>query len=379
MIYLDNAATTFPKPQKVISGVERCLKKYSANPGRSGHKLSQKASEEIYLCRKKLCDFFTADAPENVVFTANCTTAINMVLKGELTPGDHVICSGYEHNAVIRPLNKLSTYGVEYDVARVFTENPSSTVSAFEALIKDNTKMIICTHASNVNGIILPIKEIGEMAHKHGVKFAVDAAQSAGILPINMKKMNIDYLFVAPHKGLYAPMGVGVLIAETNVRDTLIEGGTGSMSIRPLQPDFLPDRLESGTVNLSGIVGISAGLDFINEIGIRTIYTREYGLMSKAYNQLKNTTGVSLYNDNFEFGKTAPVLSFNIKGRKCEEVGEALDRMGIAVRAGLHCAPLAHKTIGTGDIGTVRACPSVYTTKNDIDSLINGIKLLIKS
>lgn len=379
MIYLDNAATTFPKPPNVVNAVDRCLKHYSANPGRSGHKLSEKAAEEIFICRKKLCDFFNADSPDRVVFTSNCTTAINMVLKGVLRPGDHAICSAYEHNAVIRPLNKLSTSGVEYDVARVFPENSASTVAAFEALIKRNTKLIVCTHASNVNGIILPIKEIGEMAHRHGIKFLVDAAQSAGVINIDMKDMFIDYLCIAPHKGLYAPMGTGVLIANSEIDDTLIEGGTGSMSILPLQPQFLPDRLESGTLNLPGVVGISAGIDFVNSMGMNNIYLQEHKLISKAFNALSKLPQIVLYNQEFGIGKTTPVLSFNIVHKDCEETGNELNKIGIAVRSGLQCSPLAHKTLGTGESGTVRVCPSVFTTEANINALINGVNFLIKT
>lgn len=379
MIYLDNAATTFPKPQNVVNAVDRCLKHYSANPGRSGHKLSEKAAEEIFICRKKLCDLFNGNSPDRVVFTSNCTTAINMVLKGVLRPGDHAICSSYEHNAVIRPLNKVCTYGVEYDVARVFPEDSVSTVAAFEALIKSNTKLIVCTHASNVNGIILPIKEIGEMAHSHGIKFLVDAAQSAGVINIDMKDMNIDYLCIAPHKGLYAPMGTGVLIANADIDNTLIEGGTGSMSVLPLQPQFLPDRLESGTLNLAGVVGISAGIDFLKSKGINNIYTKEHKLIAKAFNAFSKLPQIVLYNNEFSIGKTTPVLSFNIVHKDCEEIGNELNKMGIAVRSGLHCSPLAHKTLGTIDIGTVRVCPSVFTNETNIDSLIYSVNFLIKT
>ena len=379
MIYLDNAATTFPKPPNVVDAVDRCLKHYSANPGRSGHKLSEKAAEEIFICRKKLCDLFNGNSPDRVVFTSNCTTAINTVLKGVLRPGDHAICSSYEHNAVIRPLNKVCTYGVEYDVARVFPEDSVSTVAAFEALIKSNTKLIVCTHASNVNGIILPIKEIGEMAHSHGIKFLVDAAQSAGVINIDMKDMNIDYLCIAPHKGLYAPMGTGVLIANADIENTLIEGGTGSMSVLPLQPQFLPDRLESGTLNLSGVVGISAGIDFVNLKGINNIYLKEHKLIAKAFNAFSKLPQIILYNNEFSIGKTTPVLSFNIVHKDCEEIGNELNKMGIAVRSGLHCSPLAHKTLGTIDIGTVRVCPSVFTTEANVDSLIYSVNFLTKT
>ncbi len=379
MIYLDNAATTFPKPKSVINAVNNCLKQYSANPGRSGHNLSQRAAEEVVLCRSKVADFFGGESAESVVFTPNCTAAINMVLKGILKPRDHVICSCLEHNAVIRPLNKLSTYGVEYDIASVFPENPMTTVSSFEALIKKNTKLIICTHASNVSGTVLPIKDIGQLAHDYGIKFAVDAAQTAGVLNINMKEMNIDYLCIAPHKGLYAPMGTGILIANSEIPDTIIEGGTGSMSKLPLQPEILPDRLESGTVNLSGIAGISAGLDFVKSKGINNIYIAEFKHMLSVHQSLTKMPNVKLYSSMVEMGNTAPVLSFNIADKDSEEVGADLNRMGIAVRSGLHCAPLAHRTLGTYENGTVRICPSVFTTNSDIDTLIQSIKILAKT
>lgn len=379
MIYLDNAATTFPKPHNVIAEVNKCLKQYSANPGRSGHLMSQIAAEEVFSARNKLSDLFLADSPENVIFTPNCTTSINMVLKGVLKPRDHVICSSLEHNAVVRPLNKMSTQGVEYDIATVFPENPMSTVSAFEALIKKNTKLIICTHASNVTGTVLPIKELGKLARDYGIGFAVDAAQTAGVIDINMKDMNIDYLCIAPHKGLYAPMGTGVLIANRKIPDTLIEGGTGSMSKLPLQPDYLPDRFESGTVNLSGIIGISAGIDFVKSKGMKNIYHSEMKHVVKARQMLSRIPEVILYNDFSELGKSAPVLSFNISGMDAEEVGERLNKLGIAVRSGLHCAPLAHKTIGTDESGTVRMAPSVFTTDSHIETFIKSVKILIKS
>ena len=378
MIYLDNAATTFPKPNFITNSVSNCLKFYSANPGRSGHKLSLKAAEQIYNCRIKIRDFFGAKSEENVIFTLNCTTAINMLLKGVLKKGDHVICSSFEHNAVIRPLNKLKKRGVEYDIAHVFPGNTDSTVKSFEALIRKNTKLIICIHASNVNGVVLPIKEIGEMARYHGILFAVDAAQSAGILDINMKQMNIDYLCVAPHKGLYAPMGTGILIADNYIDETIIEGGTGSLSNIIEQPDFLPDKFESGTVNLPGIVGISTGLDFIKSKNINKIYNKELGLIRYAYNKLKKINKVILYNDIPTMNNYVPVLSFNIRDMHSEEIGSKLSDSGVAIRAGYHCAPLAHKMMNTIDTGTIRICPSVFTTTNDIDIFVNKLKNIVK-
>ena len=221
MIYFDNAATTSHKPIGVINAVNFSLKNLSANPGRSGHSLSQKAAVEVYNARQNLSDFFGADGAENVVFTANCTTSINFVLKCNINAGEHIIVSDLEHNAVMRPLNSMKN--IYYSSAEVL-ENDDETVKNFEKLIKNNTKMIFCTFASNVTGKILPIEKIGNLCKKHGLLFGVDAAQGAGVLPINMKKFNIDFLCIAPHKGIYAPMGVGVLIARKSLKKTVNRG-----------------------------------------------------------------------------------------------------------------------------------------------------------
>lgn len=374
MIYLDNAATTFPKPRAVTLAADNCLKNYSANPGRSGHALSVRASEEVYNCRKKLSQFFGAGKPETVIFTENCTMAINTVLKGVLNAGDHVICSGLEHNAVWRPLNRLKTEGIAFDTARVFLDDPDATVKSFEALIKDNTKMIICTHASNVFGAVLPIEKLGELSKAYGLLFCVDAAQSAGVLPIDMNRMNIDYLCIAPHKGLYAPMGTGVLIALKDIDKTLIEGGTGSLSKLETQPDFMPDKFESGTINLSGIAGLSAGIDFVKSIGIQKIYQTEMKHLGTVYRALSRINGVELYTEAPSPQSFVPVLSFNLKNLSSEEVSQKLDEMGIATRPGLHCAPLAHRMFGTIERGTVRICPSAFTSTKDITVFLSALK-----
>lgn len=374
MIYLDNAATTFPKPRAVTLAADNCLKNYSANPGRSGHALSVRASEEVYNCRKKLAQFFGAGKPETVIFTENCTMAINTVLKGVLNAGDHVICSGLEHNAVWRPLNRLKAEGVAFDTARVFLEDPDATVKSFEALIRDNTKMIICTHASNVFGTVLPIEKLGKLSEAYGLLFCVDAAQSAGVLPIDMARMNIDYLCIAPHKGLYAPMGTGVLIALKGIDKTLIEGGTGSLSMLETQPDFMPDKFESGTLNLSGIAGLSAGIDFVMSIGIQKIYQAEMKHIGMVYRELSRMKEVELYTDAPRPQSSVPVLSFNLKKLSSEEVSQKLDEKSIATRPGLHCAPLAHRMFGTIERGTVRICPSAFTSAKDIAMFLSALK-----
>ena len=370
MIYFDNAATTGKKPISVIKQVERALCTLSANPGRSGHKLSEKAAAEVYSVREKTAQFFGASGAENVVFTANCTASLNYVIKGVLKRGEHCIISDLEHNAVIRPLHK---WGVNYDMASVSLTDDNKTVENFKRLITNNTKMIICTGASNVVGKLLPIGEIGRLCKERNILFAVDAAQIAGVVPINMKEMNIDYLCVAAHKGLYAPMGVGILIAEKPINNTLFEGGTGTNSNDLEQPEFLPERLESGTVNVSGIIGVGAGIDFVNKIGVKKIHKKEISLLKNLYNRLSRQSGIILYTPSIDVESYAPVLSFDINGLTSGETANLLNEKGIAVRAGLHCAPLAHKKIGTIDNGTVRISPSVFNTYEEVEYLYKQI------
>lgn len=372
MIYLDNAATTYPKPQSVIKAVDDALKK-SANPGRSGHTLSQSTAISVYEVREKLKDMFSASAVENVVFTLNCTHAINYVLKGLIKSGDRIVTSSFEHNAVMRPLEKLKKQGVHIDIAETYPDDKEATVRSFSRLINTNTKLVICTAASNVIGLKMPIKEIGMMCKQFGISFCVDAAQLAGVCDINMKECNIDYLCIAAHKGLYAPMGTGVLITKDNRLDTIIEGGTGTASIMLDQPNDLPEMLESGTINVPGIIGLGAGIDFVKFKGFDKIYNHEMGLVKRLYKQLKSTPGVKLYtpepDDNY-----APVLSFNINGLNSVDSASKLNSLGFATRAGLHCAPFAHKRIGTIESGTVRICPSVFTSGQDIDKFAAAVR-----
>ncbi len=373
MIYFDNAATTGVKPQSVINSVNLALKFYSANPGRSGYKTSMEAAMRIYETRKKAADFFGADT-ENVAFTLNCTHAINCILKGVLKRGDHIIVSDLEHNAVMRPLFTLNkTRGAELSVAET-DENDDITVKNFENLIKSNTKMIFCTHASNVTGQILPIEKIGEMCRKNGIMFGIDAAQSAGELPINMKKMNIDFLSVAAHKGLYAPMGIGLLIARKPLEFTVLEGGTGTNSIDMAQPEEMPERIESGTVNLGGIFGVSAGLDFVKKHSIERLYKRELAIIEYIYSAFKKIEKVELYTNKPLLYKSVPVLPFNIKGKESDEVSMYLAKNNIATRAGLHCAPSAHRKLDTMPNGCVRLSTAFFNNFSEADFLIKTIK-----
>lgn len=371
MIYFDNAATTGRKPDTVISAVTNSLKKLSANPGRSGHKMSNDAAMTVYKAREKVSDFFGASGPENVVFTANCTHSINFVIKGVLKKGEHIIISDLEHNAVVRP---LVTSDIDFSVATVSLTDDNVTVNNFEKLIKNNTRMVFCTGASNVIGKRLPIEKIGQMCKRRGILFGVDAAQTAGVVPIDMKKADIDFLCIAPHKGLYSPMGLGILIAEKPIPFTLIQGGTGTESINLIQPTSLPERFESGTVNMPAIAGLIAGVDFVTQKGTQKIFDHEFQIVSYLYESMRKDENFEVYTDSFDRYTYAPVLSFNVKGKPSGEVASYLDEKGIAVRAGLHCAPFAHKKIGTTENGTVRVCPSVYNTKNEADYMLNVLR-----
>ncbi|MEE1161264.1 MAG: aminotransferase class V-fold PLP-dependent enzyme [Acutalibacteraceae bacterium] len=371
MIYFDNAATTGKKPTEVIRAVDGALRELSANPGRSGHNASLKTADAVYSVREKTAEFFGASGAENVVFTLNCTHSINCVIKGVLKKGEHAVTSSLEHNSVMRPLIKEE---IPFDTAYVSLADDSLTLREFERKIRPNTRLVICTGASNVLGKTLPIAEIGALCRERGVLFAVDAAQIAGVMPINMRQMNIDYLCVAPHKGLYAPMGIGVLICEKPIENTIIEGGTGTNSAELVQPEGLPERLESGTVNVPEIMGLSAGIDYVKGVGIKKIYSHEMKLIRYLYKELSKNDRVQLYTPEPKDGLYAPVLSFNVYGKTSAEVSQYLNGKGIAVRGGLHCAPSAHRQIGTLDIGAVRVSVAAFNTPAEITSLIKAIK-----
>lgn len=368
MIYFDNAATTGHKPQSVINAVNYALKNFSANPGRSGHNISQKAAMAIYNVREKVSDFFGSTGAETVVFSPNCTQSINYVLKGVLKRGDHVIVSDLEHNAVMRPLVAMN---VDFSQASVSLDDDSQTLNNIISLIKPNTKMIFCTAVSNVLGKILPLKDIGQLCKDRGILFGVDAAQGAGVIPINMIEMNIDYLCIAPHKGLYCPMGVGILIARGPIYKSIIEGGTGTDSLKLLQPQILPEMLESGTINVPSIYSIGAGIDFVKE-SFNNIMKFENMLVRRLYNLAPKRNIIFYTNPNCD--GFAPVICFNIEKASSDIVSSYLNKNGFALRAGLHCAPVAHKKIGTLNFGAVRFSPSVFNNTNEVDLLIKTLK-----
>lgn len=376
MIYLDNSAATNPKPQEVKNAVSRAMNYYSFNSGRGGYKESVNTSNMIFSCRESLSQMF-GFSPENIAFTQNCTTALNYAIKGIVKPGDHIIISNLEHNAVARPVNALFEKGIiEYDLAE-FSFDKEEIINNFKKLIKPNTKLIVCMHASNVFGCVFPIREIGKLAHDNGIIFVVDAAQSAGVLDIDAKRDNIDILCAPGHKGLYAPMGTGFITLGENIKlDTIIEGGTGSESMNLAQPDNMPERLESGTLNNVGISGLLAGTRFVNAKGISNIYKHENRLMQYVYKELSKNQNVTLYTPSFNDFLLAPILSFNYKDYPSEKTASLLAEKNIATRAGFHCSKLAHTAFGTQNRGTVRISPSVFTKYSECENFINILKKL---
>jgi len=379
MIYFDNGATSFPKPRRVAQAVGEAFDKYGANPGRSGHEMSIDTAIRVFEVRESLADLFGARSPQNVVFTLNCTQAVNMAVKGALRAGDHVIISDLEHNAVLRPIHALAQRGViTYSIAETFPEH-SRTLASFAGHIMPNTRMIACTHASNVSGAVLPIEEIGRLCEERDILFLVDAAQSAGVLDINLQRCGIDFLCAAGHKGLYGPSGTGLLItALGSFMDTIIEGGTGSFSGSFDQPVEMPDRLESGTVNTMGILGLGAGVSFVKEKTLQVIYTHEMKLAIETFAALRDTPGVTLYTPSFEFGANVPVLPFNIEGKPSEETTALLSDKGFALRGGLHCAPLAHQKLGTLENGTARISFGSFNTIEQVNRLCEEIAKLAR-
>ena len=381
MIYFDNAATTFPKPRAVLNALQNGAVRYGANPGRAGHKMAFATAQQVYHAREIIADFFDLPQCENVIFTKNCTEALNTAIKGLAKRGGHFVCSDLEHNAVVRPLEALRLQGICTWTAAAVGETDEQTVENFQKCLRPNTIAIVCTGASNVFGKTLPLRALASLAHRHGVLLVADTAQSAGILPISMQKDGIDFLCAPGHKGLYGAMGTGVLLCNCEtVLNPLTEGGTGVLSAQLTQPETYPERLESGTLNVPGILSVSAGVRFVKERGIDRIYNKEMRYIQRLEAALREMKGVELYTDISERPTGyVPLLSFNVQGLHSEEVAARLSEENIAVRAGLHCAGLAHKRYKTLERGTVRICPSVFTTEKDVNSLLNSIFKIAKS
>ncbi len=378
MIYLDNSATTYPKPLVVRQMMNYASAFYGANPGRGGYKMSNDTSLQIYKVRELLAEMFGAENEENVIFTLNCTHALNIAIKGLAKTNGHAVTSCLEHNSVIRPLTKLKMSGnFDFDVAKVF-EDDEKTVRSFESKIRSNTDFIVCTYASNVFGDILPIAKIGLLAKKYNIPLIVDAAQAAGVVDIDIKRDNISCLCMPGHKGLYGPQGTGVLILSENCQpETLMEGGTGSESKNFLQPDFTPDRFESGTQNTCGIIALGKGVEFVKREKVRNIREHESELIERLFKNFLSSDKIIVYN-HFHRDRFVPILSFNINSFSGEETARLLAEREIAVRGGFHCNSLAHEFYDTLSSGTVRASVSVFNTKNDIDYLINSANKIAK-
>lgn len=378
MIYLDNSATTYPKPLSVYNAMSQGIKNYGANPGRSGHTMSRKSGEEMERCRKIAAKLFNIKDFRNIAFTLNCTQAMNMVIKGILKPGDHVVTSCIEHNAVMRPLNKLEKDGViSYTAVKIYPGDNEKTLDSFRKGINSKTALIVCTHASNVWGIKLPVSRIVALARIYGIPVALDCAQSGGLVPINSETLGADFMCFAGHKGLYGPMGTGMLIANSAEKlDTIIEGGTGTDSMKLCQPKEMPQKFESGTPNMTGISGLRAGMEFVMNKGIENISNHEMNLMIYLYDKLKSIPKIKLYMQcpNSEF--FVPLLSFNIGEYVSDDVGKILDKNLIEVRTGLQCAPSAHEFAGTSKTGVIRVSPSIFSTKSEIDRLVDVVKAI---
>lgn len=378
MIYLDNGATSFPKPRGMILTMEKCMAEYCGNPGRSGHFMSMKAAEEIYKTRKKVGKLFHIENCSRVLFCLNTTEALNLAIKGVLEPGDHVVTTAMEHNSVLRPLKSLENIDVTSTIVNCRADG-TLDIENFKKGIRENTKLIICTHASNVTGTIMPIAELGKIAKEKNILFLVDAAQSAGTLEIDVEKMNIDLLAVPGHKGLLGPLGTGLLyVREGIILRHLKEGGTGTASKDLLQPVEFPEGYEAGTVNVPGIIGLGYSIGYITKMGIEHIRHHEENLVHHLDGRMRNIKGVTVYGPEDCRQKTG-IVTFNVQGMSCEEVCDRLNReYNIACRGGYHCAGLAHRVIGTWNTGAVRMSVGPFNTMKEIDMAITSIYRIAK-
>ena len=373
-IYLDNAATSFPKPDVVMEKMMEYMKNNGATSGRGAYKNAIEADRLVYNCRKMICKVFNGNEPAKVIFTSNVTEALNLVINGFLIEGAHVITSSLEHNAVWRALKTLERdRSIEISTVKCTSEGVTN-YDDVEKLIKPNTKLIIFTYASNVLGTIQPIKQIGEIAKKHSIKFLVDSAQTAGAYPIDVKKDNIDILAFTGHKSLLGPTGTGGLLINCDITmKPLKSGGTGGDSKYPYQPDYYPNKYEAGTPNVVGIIGLGEALNYIYSIGIENIRKKEKELIEYAIKRLSIVEEIEIYGPK-KPDKIIGVIAFNLKNITPEEISYQLDvQYDIMVRAGLHCAPMAHTIMGTQDIGAVRIGIGYFNKKEQIDILVEAL------
>ena len=382
-IYLDQASTTYPKPECVVQAVCEYMTGNGCNINRGCYENAYDTEEVILETRELLCRLFDGPDCKNVVFTKNVTESLNIILKGFLKLRDHVLVSSMEHNAVMRPIRQLEAAGVEFDRIPCTAEG-ELMLEEMEPLLKTNTKAVVMMHASNVCGTILPLKEVGAFCKAHGLKFIADCAQTAGVLPISMKEMNIDALCFTGHKGLYGPQGIGGFIMQEDMISgiiPLLSGGTGSISHTEEIPDFMPDRFEPGTMNLPGIFGLHAALSWLNSTGIENIHQKETVLTELFLKKIReldpNGEKIKLIGKESCQGRTA-VVSIQTPGRDISEVAYLLDRnYGIMTRVGLHCAPSAHKTLGTYPTGTVRFSFGYFNTEEEVLFAVKALEEIL--
>lgn len=372
MIYLDNAATTLIKPREVSLAAAKAISTMSS-PGRGGHPYAMAAAECAFKCREKAAEMFNVSDPEHVVFTFNATHGLNIAIQSLVKRGDKVLVSGYEHNSVIRPLELI---GADIRVCRSELFEPESALMVFEQWINEDTACVVVNHVSNVFGYILPVERIGGLCRKYGVPLIIDASQSAGTMKVDFENSCAEFIAMAGHKGLYGPQGTGLLLCGDKAKP-LLAGGTGSSSASRKMPDYLPDMLEAGTHNMPGIAGLSAGLDYIQRIGHERILSHEQELVSIAARGLSGIKDIVLYASRYGYAQSG-VIAFNIRGMSSERVGEELARRGIAVRAGLHCSPEAHKTAGTFETGAVRVSFSAFSRRKDVYCLLNTVEDVVR-
>ncbi|MBM6925632.1 aminotransferase class V-fold PLP-dependent enzyme [Pseudoflavonifractor phocaeensis] len=373
MIYLDSAATTLQKPPAVARSMAWAVNRL-ASPGRGGHPAARRAAETAFACRQAAAGLFNLENPEEVVFTSSATHSLNIAIRSLVGPGDRVLISGWEHNAVTRPLHGL---GAEVAVARASLFDRQAQLEAFAAGLAARPAAVVCTHVSNVFGFVLPVGEIAALCRQREVPLIVDASQSAGCLPVEPEQWGAAFVAMPGHKGLYGPQGTGLLLCGGGEARPLLEGGTGSASALQSMPDFLPDRLEAGTHNMPGIAGLLAGLRYVAGRGEKAILARERALLRQAVRGLRGLPGIRFFAAGAEDAQ-AGVLAFQVEGMDCEEAGEALAHRGIALRAGLHCAPLAHESAGTLEDGVVRASFSDFNTPAEVERFVWEVARLVR-
>jgi len=379
-IYFDNAATSWPKPEDTGKAMMNFMDNIGANPGRSGHSKSLDSARIIFEARETIAEFFNTGNSEFVTFSKNATESLNIALKGLLKPGDNVVTTSMEHNSVMRPLRSLEqSIGITVSVVNC-DERGCLPVENFEKTISENTRLVVATHASNVTGTIMPVKEIGELCREKGVLFLLDSAQTAGVVPLNMIDNKIDILAFTGHKGLLGPTGTGGLCFTEDIGiEPLMQGGSGSRSEMEYHPEMLPDRLESGTINGVGIAGLKAGIDFIKRIGISTIDEHEKKLLAVFLAGLAEIPEITLYGPDSSYGRTA-VISFSVKNIPPNEIAYSLDKnFGILSRVGLQCSPAAHRTIGTFPDGTVRFSFNYFNTVEEVEFSLKALSEIVKN